>query len=145
MIIGVHHHSVTVSDLDRAIRFYRDILGLKLLYTTERSGEETSKGVGVEGAQLKIAVLQAGNDKIELIEYVTPKGKPYDRRPCDVGNMHIAFQVSGIQKMYNELTKKGIKFNTAPNVIKEGPLKGWIWVYFNDPDGAQLELVQQSS
>jgi len=143
MIVGVHHTSVTVIDIDKAIAFYRDILGLRLLYTAEGGGEETSRGVGVKGANMKLAVLQVGDDTIELIQYVTPKGKPYDRLPCDIGNMHIAFGVSDIHKMYNELKKRGIKFNTPPNETREGPMKGWLWTYFNDPDGAQLELVEQ--
>jgi hypothetical protein len=45
--------------------------------------------------------------------------------------------------MYDDLMKKGIKFNTPPSEITEGPMKGWIWTYFKDPDGAQLELVEE--
>jgi len=45
--------------------------------------------------------------------------------------------------VYNELLAKGVKFNTPPIEIKEGPMKGWIWTYLKDPDGAQLELVEQ--
>lgn len=143
MIDGVHHASVAVSNINKAIVFYRDVLGLKLLYMVESAGEETSRGVGVKGANMKIAVLKAGDDIIELIQYVTPRGKPYDRLPCDIGNMHIAFRVSDINKVYDELKKKGVNFNSPPIEIIEGPMKGWLWVYFNDPDGAQLELVEQ--
>jgi len=143
MIVGVHHHSIAVSNLDKSIRFYRDTLGMKLMFTGESSGEELSKGVGVKGASLKLAVLEGGNSSIELIQYVTPKGKPYDRLPCDVGTMHIGFLVSDVHKMYDDLMKKGIKFNTPPSEITEGPMKGWIWTYFKDPDGAQLELVEE--
>ena len=143
MIVGVHHHSIAVTNLDNSIRFYRDTLGMKLLFTGESKGDELSRGVGVKGASLKLAVLKAGNSTIELIQYVTPKGKPYDRLPCDVGSMHIGFKVSDVHKMFDDLTKKGVKFNTPPNEIKKGPMKGWIWTYFKDPDGAQLELVEE--
>lgn len=144
MILGIHHASVTVSDLDRALYFYRDLLGLELLYTKENSGgKETSRGVGLEGARMRVAVLKAGEDQVELIEYLSPKGKPYDRRPCDIGNMHIAFRVGNIKAKYDELIKKGVRFNAAPSEITSGPMKGWFWTYFNDFDGSQLELVEQ--
>ena len=128
--------------MTKSLAFYKDKLGLKLLYSTIGRGETTSQGVGVKGADMKIAVLEAGPDVVELIQYVAPKGKPYDRLPCDIGNMHLAFRVSDVHDAYKELKKKGIRFNTLPNKITEGPMKGWIWVYFNDPDGSQLELVE---
>ena len=144
MITGIHHASISVSDMNQSIVFYRDLLGLKLLYVTEGGGEETSRGVGVKGANMKLAVLKAGEDQIELIQYVSPKGKPYDRLPCDIGNMHIAFLVKDIDKTYSDLKQKGLKFNASPIEITEEPMKGWKWTYFKDPDGAQLELVEQS-
>ena len=41
-----------------------------------------------------------------------------------------------------ELETKGVKFYSDVNVVDEGPLAGWRWVYFSDPDGLALELVQ---
>lgn len=145
MISGMHHCSVAVLNLERSVKFYRDILGLELLYIAKDHGdEETSKGVGVENAKMDIAMFKAGNTNVELIEYKNPKGRPYDRLPCDIGCMHLAFQVQDINKVYIELVDKGIKFNSPPIRITEGSLKGWKWTYFPDPDGAQLELVEQN-
>lgn len=144
MIKGVHHASITVSDIDKSIAFYRDVLGLRLVYTVENSGEETSRNLGVREAKLKIAILRAGKDTIELIQYVTPKGKHNDRIPCDIGNMHVAFRVSDIYRVYSELRERGVRFNASPLEIREGPMKGWIWAYFSDPDGAQLELLEET-
>ncbi len=93
-------------------------------------------------AELKIAVLQAGEGMLELIEYVSPEGRPKDTRPFDVGTMHLAFLVKDVEKTYRELSTKGVKFNSAPNEITEGPLKGWVWTHFQDPDGSVLELVE---
>jgi catechol 2,3-dioxygenase-like lactoylglutathione lyase family enzyme len=142
MIKGLHHVSITVNNLENALKFYRDLLGLTVLYMTEGSGEQTAKGVGVAGAELKIAVVQAGEGIIELIEYVTPKGRVKDTRPCDTGTMHLAFSVKDVQKAYLELSAKGVKFNSPPNEITEGPMKGWVWTHFKDFDGSVLELVE---
>lgn len=142
MIKKVFHTSVTVSNLERSIAFYHELLGLELLYTRESSSEALSKGLGVENAHLKIAMFRVGDDFLELIEYVTPKCDPKGLRPCDIGNMHVAFHVSNIEEMGRNLKKHGYNFNTPPQHIKEGPMKGWVWAYFKDPDGAQLELVE---
>ncbi|MEJ2209535.1 MAG: VOC family protein [Anaerolineae bacterium] len=95
MIQGVHHTCITVSDLERSIAFYCDTLGLKLIMTeeSERSGDDRSKALGVARAKVKLAILQAGDARVELIEYVTAGGRPYDRNNNDVGAMHIAFQL----------------------------------------------------
>lgn len=142
MIKGVFHASITVSDIQRSIEFYRDILGLELMFTRESSSEKLSKSLGVENAHLKIAMFKAGDDFLELIEYSNPKCDPKLLRPCDVGSMHVAFQVSDIAALESKLEKHGYKFNAPPSFIQDGPMKGWLWAYFKDPDGAQLELVE---
>lgn len=142
MIQGIHHSSITVRDLDRSVDFYGNVLGLPLLYTAEGGGEEVSRGVGVSEAQVRIAMFEVGEDLLELIEYVHPKTEPAGLRPCDVGSMHVAFRVTDIHQVYEDLRGKGVKFNAPPIETTEGPLKGWIWAYFSDPDGAQLELVE---
>jgi len=143
MMKGIFHASITVSNLERSIAFYRDILGCELLYTRESSGEGLSKGVGVENAYLKIAMLRVGDGGfLELIEYVTPKCVPKQLRPCDIGSMHVAFHVEDIVEMARRLNNHGYHFNAPPRHITEGPMKGWVWAYFKDPDGAQLELVE---
>ncbi len=62
MIKGVHHTCITVSDLERSIAFYRDVLGLELVMTeeSERSGDDRSKALGVAKAKVKLAILRAG-------------------------------------------------------------------------------------
>lgn len=87
--------------------------------------------------------MQAGDKIVELIQYINPKGKPYNMSECDTGNMHIAFRVTDIYKIYKTLKQKGVKFKSPPNEVIKGPTKGWIWTYFYDPDGAQLELIEQ--
>lgn len=142
MIMGVFHTSITVGNRERAIQFYRDILGLELIFLKESSGEAISQGVGVENASLKIAMFKAGDAFLELIEYVTPKCEPKGLRPCDIGSMHVAFQVDNIEEIEKRLEKAGCKFNAPPKHITEGTMKGWVWAYFKDPDGALLEVVE---
>ena len=144
MISGVHHTCITVSDLDRSLTYYRDLLGLELVMTeeSERSGDDRSKALGVPKAKVKLAILRAGEAQVELIEYVTAKGRPYDRSNNDAGAMHIAFQVADIDAVYQRLLDHGVRFTAPPATIPAGPMAGWRWTYFFDPDGVSLEIIQ---
>jgi catechol 2,3-dioxygenase-like lactoylglutathione lyase family enzyme len=144
MIKGVHHTCITVSNLERSIAFYRDVLGLELILTeeSERSGDDRSKALGVAKAKVKLAILSAGDTRVELIEYVTAKGRPYDRKNNDVGTMHIAFHVNDIDTVYHRLLDHGVRFTAPPATIPAGPMQGWRWTYFFDPDGVSLEIIQ---
>lgn len=142
---GIFHTGVTVSNLDRSVAFYRDVLGFELITepTEVFSGEELSEGVGVPGASLRLAIFKVGEGTLELLEYITPKS-PVDRPmpPNTLGAMHVAFCVKNIEETVKELEAKGIRFRTPPNVVDDGPLKGWKWAYFSDPDGITLEIVE---
>ena len=142
MITGVHHIGIIVSDREKAIEFYGDILGGELLYTSEAGPGDIAKQIGVEGASNKAAVIKVGNSILELVEYVNPKCEPKQMSPCDIGTLHLAFEVDDINETVERLQKKGIKFTAVPKYIDKGKMKGWVWVYFKDPDGCQLELVE---
>ena len=59
-----------------------------------------------------------------------------------IGVAHLAFHVADAAKTMKELQAKGVKFVSELNFIDEGPLAGWKWVYFKDPDGVNLELIE---
>jgi len=138
---GVYHTSFTVSDIDRSVAFYRDILGMELLEQGEASGQTVETILGMPGARLKIAFLKAGDQMLELFEYLSPKGKPYDRRSCDVGPCHVAFFVADINEAYKTLSAKGVPFKSAPQAVEMGGETHWA-CYMTDPDGITLELYQ---
>jgi hypothetical protein len=50
--------------------------------------------------------------------------------------------VDDIEAEKAALEAKGIEFFSSVNVVDEGVLAGWRWVYFSDPDGYPLELVE---
>ena len=141
------HVGITVRDLDVSVCFYHDLLGLEI--STEPSpwfeGPELGHGVGVPGAALRQVCLRLGDTLLELLEYRTP---PSDtERPllshC-VGASHIAFGVDDIEAAKTALERRGVEFYSGINVVDEGVLAGWRWVYFADPDGYPLELVENA-
>jgi catechol 2,3-dioxygenase-like lactoylglutathione lyase family enzyme len=139
---GVHHIGVPVKNLQRTLDFYRDTFGLEPEMRFEESGPEVSDVVAVPDAHLDVAFLKVGNDYIEFLEYLNPKGRDYDRKNCDVGATHICFQVADIARVYKELSAKGIEFTAPPAFTPVGPLTGWTFAYFYDPDGVTVELAE---
>ena len=143
MLKGIHHIGVIVEDLEKSLQFYTEVLGGKILYHASADDpKDVEKEVNVPGAVTKLAVLKLGINTLELVEYVTPKIRPDLRSAAAIGTLHLAFEVDNIYDEVEKLQQKGVKFNAPPKVIEEGENQGWIWTYFNDPDGSQLELVE---
>ncbi len=143
---AIHHTGLVVRDLDRSIYFYHDILGLPFANepTPWFEGPQLETGVGVPGAKLRQVCLWVGEQStMELIEYANRPENSTSSVPNNyLGAAHVCFRVDDVQAKKAELESKGVKFYSDVNVVDDGPLAGWRWVYFSDPDGLALELVQ---
>ena len=83
MIKGMNHCGIVVRNMDSAIDFYRDVIGLKLLDQFERDSGPISEVVGYENTHLKVAFFDIGEGhKFELLEYINPppSGRPTEER-----------------------------------------------------------------
>lgn len=143
-IVGAHHTSFTVADRDRSVAFFRDILGLELVYEREIRDDYFGRIVGFPGCVVKAALLRlpASTHHIELFEYCQPAGKPVRPRPCDPGSCHLSFLVDDLPGLYETLKAKGVEFSGPPVLIEAGPNRGGYGVYLRDPNGILLELFQ---
>jgi catechol 2,3-dioxygenase-like lactoylglutathione lyase family enzyme len=138
------HVSVTVSDLDRSLAFYRDLLGLQEVERHHLEGETISKMAGHEDVIMQVVRLQAPETPgllIDLQQYLAPKGKVSNAQLGDVGHSHICFGVPDVRAAYRELTAKGVEFVSEP--VSFDLEWGVVHVvFFKDPDGYVLELMQ---
>ena len=142
MYISTNHTSFTVSNLERSISFYTDTLGMKLLNVSDRDPEFSELLTGIPGAHMRIAYLAVANYQIELIQYLSPKGKKIDSKTCNIGSAHVAFNVNDLRSIYNKLLTEGVRFISPPCIIPEGPNKGGFVVYLEDPDNNTIELIE---
>ena len=142
MITGIHHFSFTVSNMPRSLVFYTDILGADILSDVIIHESAEHSVTRIPDAKLRIVQLNAHGGFIELIQYLSPIGKPLNTRTCDTGNAHIAFAVDDMEKSYRELQRKGVRFKSEPVVTGFEPGTIVKSVYFFDPDGITLELVE---
>lgn len=150
MIRGFWHVSFTVRDLDASVKWYTEVLGLEYVRGQVQHNEYTGRLVGYPGAHLKVAQLRVPGETIplsrhhiELVEYVHPRGGdiPLDTNRTGVG--HWAFMVDDIHAEFNRLKALGVMFKAArPVAIEAGVNKGGYTIYFADPDGITLELLQ---
>jgi catechol 2,3-dioxygenase-like lactoylglutathione lyase family enzyme len=144
-IIAADHTGITVSSLERALEFWRDVLGFELSHTAHQTGEMAKEITGVEGAELKLAVVKTpGGHKIELLEYLAPsdRKKHVDIRPCDVGSVHVALLVNDLDAVLERIAASGWKVAGKPQRLESGPNAGKRVVYVRDPDGTTIEFMQ---
>jgi catechol 2,3-dioxygenase-like lactoylglutathione lyase family enzyme len=143
-IIAADHTGITVSNLERSIAFWRDVLGFEFSHSAHQTGERPEQITGVKGAELKLAVLKTPTGhKIELLEYFAPPDRArIDARPCDVGHVHVALIVDDLDAVLERIRASGWKAAGKPQTLKQGPNAGKQVVYVRDPDGTTIEFMQ---
>jgi len=107
-IIATDHTGITVTNLERSVAFWRDVLGFELSHRAHHTGDLASEVTGVPGADIWIAVLKAPGHKIELLEYRAPSDrKRAELIPCDVGSVHVALTVDNLDAVLSAIAASG--------------------------------------
>ena len=143
-IIAADHTGITVTNLERSLEFWRDVLGFELSHRAHQRGELAAEITGVAGAEILIAVLKTPTGhKIELLEYLSPPDRKHvDLRPCDVGSVHVALTVDDLDGVLQRIAAFGWKTAGKPQTLATGPNAGKRVVYVRDPDGTTIEFMQ---
>jgi len=143
-IVSTDHTGITVSNLERSLAFWRDVLGFEFSHTAHQKSELAQEITGVAGAEIKLAVLKTpGGHKIELLEYLAPaERKRATLRPCDVGSGHVAMLVNDLDAVLAQIAASGWEAAGKPQTLNTGPNAGKRVVYVRDPDGTTIELMQ---
>lgn len=148
-LLGVFHFSFTVSDLDEAIGFYRDLLGFTFVHRQVQDNAYTRRLVGYPDARIEVAQFAIPGERrgfsthdLELVCYTTPKGRRSEPEIRNPGEAHLAIAVEDANAWYERLTAAGIHFFSPPNDITEGVNTGGKCCYFHGPDQIVHELLQ---
>lgn len=132
-MLKMDHVAIRVADLDKAIAFYTEKLGLVLLF----------KQIDVAHHEA-FAFLQLDGGKLELLQKLADDGRPLAYAAPPVGEPfcpHIAFVTGDMDQLVRRFEREGIP-------IAKGPLEipGTVrWVYVHDPDNNILEFVNWST
>lgn len=143
-VVGTNHTGITVSNLERSLDFWQNVLGFEFSHRAHQTGEMAEQITGVKDAELKLAVVKSpSGHKIELIEYLAPPDRKHvDLRPCDVGHVHVALAVDGLDAVLNTIAASGWKAAGRPQTLTSGPNAGKRVVYVRDPDGTTIEFME---
>jgi catechol 2,3-dioxygenase-like lactoylglutathione lyase family enzyme len=143
-ILAADHTGITVSNLERSLAFWQDVLGFELSHSAYQTGELAKEITGVSGAELKLAVVKTpSGHKIELLEYLAPVDRKHvNLRPCDVGSVHVALLVNDLDAVLERIAASGWKAAGKPQTLKTGPNAGKRVIYVRDPDGTTIEFMQ---
>jgi lactoylglutathione lyase len=143
-VVGVGNFSHIVRDMDRALAFYRDVLGLEVTTSQPFSPNPAIMKLGnTPGAQSRFIALRVpGSDMgVELIEYKDIDRRIQTPRFFDPGAANIALRVRDLAPILERLQKFG-----AAKVITEGgkpaTINGGQYLFVQDPDGFVVELAQ---
>ena len=124
------HTGFVVSDLERSLEFYRDLLGLKVKRSGIAEGEFNSQALGYPG----------------LNQYLNPEGgsvAPIARN--DVGASHLGLVVDDLDSLRSTLEARGAEF-AGPPVHRPEAVYPDVWksCYVQDPDGNWLEIAERA-
>ena len=145
-VVAVGPIAMTVSDAGRAADFYRRVLGFERVLEREISGDVYEQLHGIPGIRLRVIRVRLGDEALDLMEYVTPRGRrvPADSRSNDHWFQHAAIVVSDMDRAYAHLlSHRAEPVSPAPQQLPAwNPDAGGIRAfYFKDPDGHPLEIL----
>ena len=148
MVERIYHVGLTVSDLDRSIAFYRDILGLEFQGEIFMAGEETDRLFRMKDTKARVAYLNGSKaieaPPIELIQFVDNKVKKVKGNLFTTSISEVCFYTDDIEIVYNGLIEKHVDCLSEPQYFdfsSQGFGKSKAF-YFKDPDGIILEMMQ---
>ncbi len=118
------HTRYRVNDLERTVKFYRDILGLA----------ETRRHKSPRGAELVFFQVPGGSEEIEIC--FLPSSEPVKVQP-DL--THLAFEVDNLAAFEKHLAVHGLKFSDGPTTTSSGSVIAFV----DAPEGYEIELIQK--
>ena len=112
MSVTMNHTGVVVTDIEKALQFYCEGIGLELRFQVEAGGAELSQLLGYDDVQVKAAFV-GGIDghSVEIIEYLSPKTEVRDaseqHKRNATGAAHISFNVTDMDAIIERLVPMG--------------------------------------
>jgi catechol 2,3-dioxygenase-like lactoylglutathione lyase family enzyme len=142
MIKRLDHACLSVSNIERSITFYRDALGMTPEFQEEASGKMHERVFGLTpGFRARVVQFKEG---LEMSQFIVPAGKDYHLKTWDIGAHFLIFAVDDLDKTYADLTSKGVKFVSSPNlVVSPKPEGGSLKIaHLFGPDGERISLME---
>jgi lactoylglutathione lyase len=123
------HTMIRVNDLEQSVRFYTDLLGMKLLRKKD-----------YEGGRFTLAFVGYGDEDSSAVIELTYN---WDTHSYDLGNAfgHIAIGTNDIQGTVEKVRAAGGKVTREPGPMKHGTT---VIAFVEDPNGYKIELIERA-
>ncbi|MET0772941.1 MAG: VOC family protein [Candidatus Limnocylindrales bacterium] len=149
LVNGFFHGGIAVSDMERSLAFYRDVLGLEVHFDiTLDAVDYVRSALGLEMRDCRVVYLRIPGSEgsfVELLEYHGTDARPtLEPRPWDPGTGHLCLYVSDAQAALERVIGAGHRTrNREAATIPMGPNRGARVTWVIDPDGYHIELFQR--
>ena len=144
----VNHVNVVVSDMEQSLAFYVGLLGMRITFETDLTGDwiETVSGLPNVSARCVFCQPPGGGTRFELLQYRTPPGQDLPAAAGlanTLGLRHVALEVDELDALYARLTQAGVP-SVSPPISVPFSLTGVRkrLCYLRDPDGALVEIAE---
>lgn len=137
----IRHMGIVVSNMDKSLYFYRDLLGLNIVADANESANYIDKMLRLKNVKVHTIKMSSDHGKslVELLHFKSHGAKNRNIKPFSLGPTHIAFEVYNLDKEYNKLKKAGVVFNAPPQYSPNGHVKV---TFCKDPDNTLIEMVE---
>lgn len=140
---GFNHTGIVVSDLDRAVGFFRDLLGFELLSRAPRDPALLGRMTGLSAPEVEIVHLQGPGHRVELIRYRTNANRDVVQPSVyDDGAAHLALDVADVEAAVRAAAAHGLEPVGEIIAIDAGPNRGRKVVYLRSAYGLLIEFIE---
>ena len=142
---AVHHVGMTVGDLDEALAFWENFLGVKARWRAVLDRPYLGDHVGIPGVSIRAALVELpGGVLLELLDYQTPGRQPNPDSTANPGNVHLCLAVDDIDLAWKRAVTCGARpvRRDGPVDVDAGPNVGARAAYLRVHDVITLELFQ---
>ena len=142
MIKEVRHIGITVTDMEKSLKFYRDLLGFKIEREMNENGSYIDNMLALDKVKVKtvkMSIEGSGGTLIELLQFFSHPNKVENSKITRIGTSHFALTVDNLDDTYSKLKNMGLKFNAPPQLSPDGYAK---ITFCFDPDNTLIELVE---
>jgi catechol 2,3-dioxygenase-like lactoylglutathione lyase family enzyme len=147
LFLGIDHSAITVSDTERSLSFYRDVLGLAVAGGSLNSGATQEHLDNARGAVVRVTALRPTSPEgpgLEFLQYLTPGGGrpiPVTMQANDIAHVHAVLEVDDMGSVVTQLQRNNVSF-ISPDVVSVNSLGYSKGLMVKDPDGHVLLLIQ---
>ena len=145
LFLGIDHSAISVADTESSLKFYRDILGMKMVGSNLNQGEVQAHLDGLPVAEVRVTPLEPSQSSIgvEFLNYIKPNGRliPNDWQINDLAHMHFVAEVENLESCWHELKQQKVEIISADIIEFDRFYRYSRGFLIKDPNGHILLLV----